>query len=282
MSKKIKTKDVIIDADHILYTAFFGADYKFKGEVEEVHDDEDDFGIKVKFDLEPFKQKVRDIIQSYIDIAEVESIAYKWTIGKVRIIFSDPKGNFRYGLSPDYKASRPKTPKGLRKLRKWATKEYKFYKNLEADDVVAYYVREGGLGFTTDKDLFKGVKGLWFNTHFMHQCWVSTTHEEAERFVLLQSIMGDDVDDIKGIAGIAIKGAEAFLVEDTWECVVNAYKGLPPHDNAPFYKKNGDMSAMLEKIQAQNLTEEDAILTRRLVDMSQWHPKTGLTLWNPS
>lgn len=284
MSKKNKkVKDVVIDADHILYTAFFGDNYKFEGEVEDTPiDDGEDFGVKPKFDLEPYKVKVRDIIQSYVDIAEIESIAYKWTIGKVRVIFSDPKGNFRYDLSKQYKAHRPETPKQLKKLRKWAVKEYKFYKHLEADDIVAHYVRKGGIGFTTDKDLFKGVAGMWFNTHFKHQVWVHTTPEQANRFVLLQTLMGDGVDNIDGIAGVSEKIANEFLYEDTWECVIKAYKGIAPHDEAPFYKKDGNPTKMLEKIRALKLTEKDAILTRRLVDMSQWSPKKGLRLWKPS
>jgi len=154
-------RDVCIDSDHILYSVTESNDYKgnLGGR-----------GIG-KIDLTPYKEHFKRIVDDYVTTAEIESICYGWTIGKVRVILSDHT-NFRYELFPEYKSGRPPPPKLRKRLKKWAMKEYHFEPNTEADDVVAYYVRKGGIGFTTDKDLFNGVEGLWFNCHYKHRCWI--------------------------------------------------------------------------------------------------------------
>ena len=251
MAKKVR--DIVIDADHILFLVTESTADKFKDNVDEEHDD---FGVVPEFSLKPYKEHFKSIIEEYVKIVEVESIFYKWEIGKVRVILSD-KRNFRYDIYPEYKSKRPPTPELRKKLKKWAMKKYKFVPNCEADEVVAYYVREkGAIGFTTDKDLLYGGEGRWFDCYHSHRCWVETTEEDSYKFMLKQCVAGDATDGIVGVKGIGLKTAEKLLDENgySWNSVVNIYK-------------------------SRGLTEDDAVLTRNLVDMTIWNPKDGVTLW---
>lgn len=240
-------RDIIIDADHIVFLVCEARMYK--------DDDELDGETLSKIPFKQYTKHFRAIVEDYILTAEVESICYNWKLGKVRVIMSD-KTNFRYKVYPEYKAKRPPSSKLRKKLRKWAMKEFHFEPNTEADDVVAYYVRKGGLGFTTDKDLLKGVKGRWFNCHYMHRTWGNTTKEEAEHFFKCQVLAGDAVDGIPSIKGVGIKTAMKFL------------------------KDHGSDWESIEKIFLNKGYDRDYMITMaRLVSMSQWSPKKGVKLW---
>jgi len=273
-------KDIYIDADHMIYFISMANINKVGTEFDVV---DEGMGTDYKIPMKRYKKQFKELIKEYKKVVEVESIAYDWTPGKTHVIFSDPKTNFRYKLYSKYKSGRaPDKPELFYRLRKWAHKKYGYIKNLEADDVVAHYARKGQVVITTDKDVFRGVPGLFYNSHHFHQCWIRTTKEEAHHFNLIQTIMGDSTDTIPGVPGVGKDRAADFLYEDTWEAVVNAFKGIPPHTGKPFYNADGNLSALVKKIQALNLTEEDAILNHRLISMNQWTPKGGLQLWHPS
>ena len=269
-------KDVYIDADHLIYSVALaqGTNATLGGSKVSMTDKR----VNIKAMKAHFKRYVKDLVKT----VEVLSIAEDWTVGKVHLIYSD-KTNFRYDIFPDYKKSRDdseKTPQFL-KLRKWCHKKGIIHKGFEADDVVSHYVSKGAVGITSDKDMLKGVFGIWYDTY--HQCWVNRTQEECDRFVMLQTIMGDSGDDIVGIDGVGEGTVEKLLYEPTWRAVVNAYRGvIPPRvKGMPFYKKDGTATALIQKIRKLKLTEQDAILNRRLVSMTQFHPKKGLRLWKP-
>ena len=255
---KPKVKDIIIDADHI---AFFVAESNiYKDAIDDLSSDDfdesDDFGVPAKIDLKPYKKHFKRIIEDYVTTAEVESICYGWTIGKVKVVLSDVR-NFRYELYPEYKSKRPSENAVRSKLRKWARKKYICEPNTEADDVVAYYVRKGGIGFTTDKDLFNGVKGLWFNTHYKHRSWVRTSRKEAEYFFKCQVLAGDGVDGIPSLKGVGLKTAQKLL------------------------NKHGERwNDILKIFEARGYTKDYMVTMTRLVAMNQWSPKHGIKLWS--
>lgn len=230
-------KDIWIDGDHLLHIA---ANEPVKNDSLDGELLDDDV------DIEFYKNQVRDVIQEYVDIVEVESIFHNWYPENVYVVFTDSKGNFRHNLTNDYKANRKgKQPTEIfMRLKRWVRKEYIYVRGFEADDIVAYHVRKGGIGVSTDKDLLFGVPGRWYDSY--HKTWIKTTRKEAKRFTLLQTLAGDSVDNIRGIPRVGMKTAENLLVSngDTWEGIVTSY------ENA-------------------GLTEEDAILTRRLIGMDQ-------------
>ena len=185
-------------------------------------------------------------VDDYVQSAEVEAAFGGWKPGKVRLVFSDPKSNFRYDIYPDYKVNRKgreRTPE-FTALKEWALDKYEWYDHCEADDIVAYLVRKkNAVGFSADKDLLYGVPGLWYDMY--HKCWHTTSDEDAKRFVAMQTLAGDPTDNIKGIRGVALKTAEKLLEGDySWDNIVRIYK-------------------------EKGYTEADAILTRRLIDMTQ-------------
>ena len=244
-------RDVIIDADHILYALASPQSASWKGTLKGKSIKTPTSGIK------KLKIAFLSVVRAYEDIAQVESIANKYKIGKTRIVISD-ESNFRYDIFPDYKKNRQgkEHTKEFLKLRKWARKKFSPKQNIEADDLVAYYVRKGGIGFTQDKDLTKGVEGIWFDSYHTRKHWVYCSEAMANRFNFLQYVAGDTGDGINGIVGVALITAEKLLDEHGWN-----WKGV-----LNIYKEKG-------------YTEYDAILTRRLTSMHQWTPKKGLKLF---
>jgi len=248
-------RDVYIDADHILHNVTNSKTYDTG--FEEQEGSYEDFGSsKVKLDLKPYKKHFEAIIEDYITTAEVESICYDWELGDVHVVLSS-NNNFRFEVFPEYKCKRPKDkPKLFSKLQKWARKKYRVEPRTEADDVVSYYVRKGAVGFTTDKDMFKGVAGKWYNCHYMHKNWLTTTPKEAENFFKCQLLAGDNVDDIPSLAGVGLITAQKLMKQhgDSYTDIENIFK-LKGHDKAYMLQMG------------------------RLVSMSQWTPTHGIRLW---
>lgn len=250
---KQEIKDIAIDADHILYDIASPPSQSFKpslsGKSIKVTDD--------KAEHKKLKKAFMAQVKEYEKHAQVESISHDWGIGETRIIISD-KSNFRYDIFPAYKANRKgreHTAQFL-KLRKWARKKFAPKQNIEADDAVAHWVRKGAIGFSTDKDLVKGVAGIWFDCYHSRMHWIYLNEQDAEKFNYQQYVAGDSGDGIKGIEGVALIKAQGLLDEHgwTWDGVLAIY-------------------------QSKGYTVEDAILTRRLVSMNQWSPKKGLKLF---
>ena len=245
----MQIKNLYIDADHLLYLTQYRSEQLFDA-VEEASD-LSKYLITDNSAQDYFMHK----IEEYTEIAEVECVAMGWKLGDTIPIIGSAD-NFRKQLDPTYKSSRKSKNEEFLKLQAWARKTFLCIKGVEADDVVSHFAREGDLVVTTDKDVYKGVPGTFYDAY--HNRWVYTTRRAARRFTLLQTVMGDSTDNIDGIKG----GGEATALKLLnkygwcWDGVIAAY-------------------------QHHGLTEEDAILTRRLVDMGQWHPTTGATLWEP-
>lgn len=242
-------RDIYIDADHILYAvAGNPAKNMLDGDI-----------LEVKPDMAMLKRKFMSIVKDYEDLLATETVSKKFTLGATHLVFSDPYSNFRYDIYPEYKAHRKgDRSKAFYRLRKWAHKKYPPVKNTEADDIVAYYVRKGAVGVSTDKDLLKGVPGRWLDCYHSRMSYEKTKKKAARYFVLVQTLAGDPTDNIKGMPRVGHTTAEKLLERfgADWLGVVAAYA-------------------------SKGLTETDAVLTRRLVGMDQWSPKKGVRLWNP-
>ena len=249
----MKTRDLYIDADHLLYNvAGNKAKDSLDGEV-----------IEQKVNIEPLKEAFHLGVKAIEDAIAVTTVSKKFKVGLTYLVFSDPEGNFRFDIFPDYKKNRAGKVQSdeFCALRAYAHKlgSALLVNGIEADDVVAYYVRKGAIGASTDKDLLKGVKGRWFDCYSSRWSYSKVKKKDADHFVLLQTLAGDSTDGIKGLPRVGMKTAENLLTSngDSWDGVVKAY------ENA-------------------GLKLEDAILTRRLVGMDQWSPKNGVQLWLPS
>ena len=164
-----------------------------------------------------------------------------------------------YDIFPDYKKSRKGRVKSReeRLIRRWALNRHAdVYEGLEADDVVAYYASKGNPIVSADKDVLNGVPGYHYDYHPQHKCFVETSKEDAERFVLMQTLSGDSTDDIPGISGVGLKTADKLLPDNaTFDDVINIYK-------------------------EKGRNKDTAILMRRLVGLDQWGgPYNGVKLF---
>ena len=135
---------------------------------------------------------------------------------------TDSKTVFRkeFGKTRPYKGNRKgrETPYLFYALRVYAQREWGFYDipRLEADDAVAIYAN--GLGnnpfiesviCSPDKDVLKQIPGTHYN--YQKNEFISTTDEDAAKFLWIQCAAGDSVDGIPGIPGIGVKKAEKAL-----------------------------------------------------------------------
>jgi DNA polymerase-1 len=253
--KSHSKKMIALDADYLIFECTegkFTQNKHFGSEEGEVE------GEKYKEPLKPFKVKFKRLVS---DVENEIAANLPGEVKGIKVIISAPDGNFRYKIYPEYKANRKSGSRSelFYRLRKWVIKKYGYVKDVEADDVVAYYVREKGwIGASFDKDLLRGVPGVWFDTYHARRNLNTTSEGEARNFNLIQNLSGDPTDNIKGIPGVAEKTAIKLLDKHGWDWggVVAAYK-------------------------EKGLTIEDAILNRRLICMNQWTPKKGVKLWKP-
>jgi DNA polymerase-1 len=146
-----------------------------------------------------------------------------------------PKKNFRYEVSPDYKANRKK-PKVelilLKPLRKYMLKEMGaiIFDNVEADDVCVsrmYLEPETYVLCHIDKDLNQAF-GSHYNYNTQERYIVDK--EEANFWFWKQALEGDTVDGIKGCPRIGKVKALKILSElkkptegDYWDTIKDCY-----------------------------------------------------------
>jgi len=182
------------------------------------------------------------------------------------LCFSDDV-NFRKKLYPLYKANRKdkRKPVCYRDVVAWAKEAYSCYQRptLEADDclgILATAPSANTVIISGDKD-FKTIPGVFFD--YGHNELYNISPEEAFKWHMYQTLIGDTADNYPGCPGVGAVGAKKIL-EGTdgtlWERVVNQFK------------KKG-------------LTEADAILMARVAKILQWNDfdmkNREVRLWEP-
>ena len=131
-------------------------------------------------------------------------------------IFLSGKRNFRHGVDPEYKANRRglKKPEHLSAIREYISNRYNTVTTdgYEADDGIVIKAYELGLDnviiVSSDKD-FKQVPTTIYNTY--HNEMTTVTEEEANLNFYTQMLVGDSIDNIKGLPGIGPKKAAKIL-----------------------------------------------------------------------
>ena len=246
----------LIDADIVAYRA---------ASVSEEDIDWQDGSYGKTLSSQQAKDSARHIIQDWMNKAQQTSVALCWTSAD----------NFRKEIDPNYKANRSgERPDWLKEVTEWLKVNYHSYSvnRLEADDVMSIYHTAGtnSVIVSIDKDM-QTVPGMVFNPDKDRRPRRITVGQ-ADRFWMLQTLMGDRADGIKGIPRVGPKKAEAILAStrsnlpDLWSAVVTAYKDA-------------------------GLTEEDAIRTAQLVrilraedyhndkkEIAVWHPTTPVSI----
>jgi DNA polymerase-1 len=119
----------------------------------------------------------------------------------------------------------------------------KVYPTLEADDVIGIYatdkLRKAKTEYVVvgvDKD-FKTITGLHYNPNRSEEGIYEVTPLEADRYWMMQTMMGDNADGYKGCKGVGEKKAQELLkdaktLEEMWEIVEKTYmkQGQMPLD----------------------------------------------------
>lgn len=276
MSKK---RMIALDADYLIFMCTEGKDVTNRGlfgsESGSVNSKKKK---KYKESLKPFKDKFKRLV------SEVEDEIAATMVGEVKgikVILSDSRSNFRYDMYPEYKGERPKRSELFYRLRKWAEKKYPYVENLEADDVVGYLVgKKNWIGASMDKDLLRGVSGDWFNVHHLHRSFITTAPLEAANFNLIQTLMGDPVDNIKALPKKA--GTPMIPVPNLPEGKRQPFKVTEKLAIELLEEFGWDWNGVVVAFESKGFGKKEALLNRRLIDMLQWTPKRGVKLWLPN
>jgi DNA polymerase-1 len=195
----------------------------------------------------------------------IEGLLVKTKCEEFLLCLSHTK-NFRKDIFPPYKANRKKLrkPSLLAPIRNYLKENYSFKirERLEADDIMGIMgTRHPGryILASIDKD-FLQIPGDHYNwdkdKHF------TVTEEEADYWHKVQTLIGDTVDNYKGVPGIGPVKAHKALEEDpSWDTVFGLFE-------------------------AKGLTYEDALVQARLArilrDSDYDSEKKEPILWTPS
>lgn len=180
--------------------------------------------------------------------------------------------NWRLGVYPEYKSNRNTLP-ALRPLLLVPLRDYLLdvYKaemepTLEADDLLGIWatskrIKGERVIVSEDKDL-QQIPGLLYNPRVDKEP-IRIKEEVADRFHLMQTLTGDQVDGYPGCPGVGRKrAAYALDLECSWETVVAQYKKWA------------------------DLTEEDALVqarVARILRAEEWdHKDKKVRLWKPT
>lgn len=166
--------------------------------------------------------------------ADIKFIAKNLKATKVVIALTG-KENFRRDIDPTYKHSRKSSrkPMGLVPLRKHLLKEWaaEIVEPLEADDLLGVWATDSNyckgsrkIIVSTDKDMRTIPCELW-NPNKAEEGIKKITKEDADRFHLYQTLIGDSTDGYMGCPTIGPTRANRILNEGaTWDAVVQAYE----------------------------------------------------------
>jgi len=147
--------------------------------------------------------------------AFLRNIQDKTGASELKVFFSAPR-NFRQAIYPEYKANRKGMPKPYcySELKEYVNDRYvcEEQDGYEADDLLGIYQTDDTILCTLDKDLDQ-ITGRHYN--WRKDVLYEISAEESEYNLHMQILMGDAVDNIKGLAGIGPKKAAAILDKET-------------------------------------------------------------------
>ncbi len=178
----------LIDADILVYKYGYAATTKFKWtpESNEVS----------HFCFETAKELIKDKIAYIVEDLKLSTYL---------LFISDySTRTFRHALMPDYKGKRPPKPAFVEQLRTWLQE---YYSNilivstpgLEADDALGIAQDDTTVICSIDKDMLQ-IPGWHYNINSGKLIEISKL--EATKWMFMQTLMGDTVDNYCGVPGI--------------------------------------------------------------------------------
>ena len=177
-----------------------------------------------------------DMAEATTKLADTITYYELTLLAKHIVIALGSKDSFRKEISSDYKANRTKLRKPViyAPLRKWVEENYKCYvkPKLEGDDVVgilatADIIKGDKCVLSSDKDLKTIPTQHWF---LGDDDYTEINEEEANYNHMMQTLTGDQVDNIKGCPTFGKVKAERILAphkssyKNMWNAVVETFK----------------------------------------------------------
>lgn len=191
--------------------------------------------------------------------------------------------NFRLAIDETYKSHRGESRKPMCywEVRERAEKAYKTVvkPGLEADDVMGILAtkpdrKTQAIICSRDKDMKTLPATVWNGVDLM-----TYSEEEADRFHLYQTLIGDAADGYKGCPGVGPVKAEKVL---------NVDLSCGTRDDPPFVGTVTQYmwKAVVAAFVKAGLTEDDALKQARLARILRWtdwdHEKKQPILWTPN
>ena len=178
--------------------------------------------------------------------------------------------NFRKEHDQEYKANRTTKPFHIKDILRWLSRKLSpvIIQNFEADDVVAAFVDmdiNNNLLVHIDKDM-DNIPGWHMNskTFSLYQ----VTREEALRHFLIQLIMGDSTDNIKGVPGkgkvAAKKVLESIDLQENLPYVWESFLEIASDELSTDMVSPGEIRGLI--LHALPLIDVGGYYTRRLAN----------------
>lgn len=248
------TTTLLVDGDVLKYRFGFSAEREL---------DFADTGVIQHVDEQDAEQKVHHFIAKWAEVCDADRV----------IVCLSCKDNWRWDILPSYKANRTEAKSPILKqyIVDLLVENYETYERplLEADDVMGILstskkiIPGKKIILSIDKDM-ETIPGWFLNPNAdLEPRYIS--REYADRWHLMQALMGDPVDNYKGCPRVGLKRAEALLQEgmsipEMWEAIVGAFE-------------------------AKGLTEDDALVQARVARIcrnTDYNFKTRkVKLWEP-
>lgn len=272
---------LLIDADIIAYKAAAS---------QQVSVDWNGDGVRsVASDLTECAKIAAEELDFYMDTLEADSLV---------ICLSDDFQNFRNKVDPTYKGNRSSSirPEELYPMKDWLKDNYPSRRigTLEADDILGMMATEPNTGeervmVSMDKDL-KTIPGLLYRPQEPNKGIQVITEAAADRYHLLQTLIGDTTDGYSGCPGVGPVAADKLLDGKAWFPVHHEFKSGPRKGLVETRWELGDndaastWAAVVSAFVKTGLTEDDALRQARLAHIlrhGDWDG-TKVRLWTPA
>lgn len=256
----------LVDADTLAYTACLNVEVGCEVLDEEFYSDDEWQAIinDPQYDQETGIQYTTNPVQALAKAKEkVNRILDKTGCRDIELHFTGGRDNFRYSVSPNYKANRTgRAPAGLYQLKLDLLKEFAgaIHTKWEADDMVVYLKLaspEKYMLCAVDKDVLNSIRGSHFNYYESLQYYKEMKYVDIDQYTALtwryiQTLTGDITDNIYGLKGIGPAKANKILAgctthKELWQAVCRAYENAGrTKDEALMNLNLVDMRLLLE------------------------------------
>lgn len=272
---------LLVDADIVAF--------KYASTNQQIYDWGDGVETITTTDLEEVKQQVRACLEGYLKVTKATDLI---------ICLTDDASNWRNTVLPSYKGNRKSTtrPLLLNPIKDFLAEEYPSFRKptLEADDIMGILsthpklVSGKKIIVSEDKDM-KTIPGWLWNPAKDSKPWL-VTPEVADRWHLLQTLMGDTTDGYKGCNGVGVDIANKLLDRP--------YQMVPYEHTLRAGKRKGEVEiryrkeptedlwgAIVSLFEYHGLTYDDALQQARVARICRYTDynfnEGKVILWNP-